>query len=37
MFNDDTLLEKVKFQDVKFQESSEPLSAFDQAIILGLT
>ena len=37
MLNDDTLLEKVKFQDVNFQESNEPLSAFDQAIILALT
>ena len=37
MLNDDTLLQKVKFQDVNFQERNEPLSAFDQAIILGLT
>ena len=37
MLNDDTLLEKVKFQDVNFQESNEPVSAFDQAVILGLT
>ncbi|CAH3167549.1 unnamed protein product [Porites lobata] len=37
MLNDDTLLQKVKFQDVNFQESNEPLSAFDQAVILGLT
>ena len=37
MLNDDTLLEKVKFQDVNFQGSNKPLSAFDQATILGLT